>query len=81
MFLADLFAAFVRALPFALLPLATARSVCLVVTALLLLLGVGRGIIGRKNLLVVALQTLAIATAAGLAGQLVSSLVSGRIGG
>ncbi len=80
MFIADLFAAFVPVLPFAFLPLGSARTVSLVVTALLLLLlGIGRGIIGRKNVVVTALQTLAIAAAAGAAGLLIGSLVSGQL--
>jgi VIT1/CCC1 family predicted Fe2+/Mn2+ transporter len=82
MFVADLIAAFVPVLPFAFLPLASARTVSLVVTALLLLaLGVGRGIIGNKNVFVTALQTLAIAAAAGAAGLVVGLLITGRIGG
>jgi vacuolar iron transporter family protein len=82
MFVADLFAAFVPVLPFAFLPLASARMVSLVFTALLLLLlGVGRGIIGHKNVIVTALQTLGIAAAAGVAGLLVGLLVTGQITG
>jgi len=82
MFLADLFAALVPVGPFAFLPLGSARTVSLVVTAVLLLvLGVGRGIIGQKNVLVTALQTLAIAAAAGAAGLLVGSLISSRVSG
>jgi len=80
MFAADLFAAFVPVLPFAFLPLAPARTLSLVVTTVLLLvLGVGRGIIGDKNVVVTALQTLVIAAAAGAAGLLVGSLISGHI--
>ena len=80
MFIADLFAAFVPVLPFAFLPLGSARTVSLIVTALLLLLlGIGRGIIGHKNVLVTALQTLAIAAAAAAAGLIVGSLVGGQI--
>jgi len=82
MFLADLFAAFVPVLPFAFLPLGPARVVSLIVTALLLLvLGVGRGLIGHKNVFVTALQTLAIAAAAGGAGLIVGSLLGGQLGG
>ncbi len=67
-------------LPFVFLPLGAARTVSLVVTtALLLLLGVGRGIIGHKNIAVTALQTLAIAAASWAAGLLVGSLVSRQI--
>ena len=82
MFAADLFAAFVPVLPFAFLPLASARTLSLVVTTMLLLvLGIGRGIIGNKSVVVSALQTLAIAAAAGAAGLLVGSLITGRISG
>jgi VIT1/CCC1 family predicted Fe2+/Mn2+ transporter len=79
MFVADLFAAFVPVLPFAFLPLGPARVLSLVVTTLLLLLlGIGRGIIGHKNVIVTAVQTLAIAAAAGLAGLLMGSLITGQ---
>lgn len=82
MFVADLFAAFVPVLPFAFLPLASARTLSLVITTLLLLLlGVGRGIIGHKNVVVTALQTLAIAATAGAAGLLVGLLITGRLSG
>ena len=81
MFLADLFAAFVPVLPFAFLPLGSARTLSLVVTTLLLLLlGVGRGLIGHKNVFVTALQTLGIAAAAAAAGLLVGLLVTGQMG-
>jgi vacuolar iron transporter family protein len=80
MFVADLFAAFVPVLPFAFLPLESARTTSLVVTTLLLLLGIGRGVIGHKNVVATALQTLAIAAAAA-AGLLVSLLVTGQISG
>jgi len=77
MFVTDLFAAFVPVLPFVFLPLGRARTLSLVVTtALLLLLGIGRGVIGQKNVVVTALQTLAIAAAAGVAGLLVGSLIT-----
>jgi vacuolar iron transporter family protein len=82
MFVADLFAAFVPVLPFAFLPLESARTTSLVVTGLLLLLlGIGRGVIGHKNVVATALQTLAIAAAAAAAGLLVSLLVTGQISG
>jgi vacuolar iron transporter family protein len=82
MFVADLFAAFVPVLPFAFLPLASARTLSLIVTTLLLLLlGIGRGIIGHRNVVITALQTLAIAAAAGVAGLLVGLLVTGQISG
>jgi len=78
MLVANLFAAFVPVLPFAFLPLGSARTLSLVVTSLLLLLlGVGRGIIGQKNVVVTALQTLVIAAAAASAGLVMGSLVGG----
>ena len=82
MFAADLFAAFVPVVPFAFLPLGSARTISLAMTAVLLLvLGVGRGVIGNKNVVITALQTLAIAAAAGAAGLLVGSMISGRLSG
>ena len=81
MFVTDLFAAFVPVLPFAFLPLNSARTLSVIVTTvLLLLLGIGRGLIGHKNVALTALQTLAIAAAAGGAGLLVGSLITGHHG-
>jgi vacuolar iron transporter family protein len=77
MFISDLFAASVPVIPFVLLPLGSARLVSLIVTAiLLLLLGVGRGLVGGRNVVLTALQTLGIATAAALAGFLIGKLVT-----
>jgi len=77
MFISDLFAAAVPVLPFAFLPLVTARLVSLIITAmLLLLLGVGRGLVGHRNVVLTALETLGIATAAALAGFLIGKLVT-----
>jgi len=77
MFISDLFAAAVPVIPFALLPLGPARLVSLIITAiLLLLLGVGRGIVGHRNVLLTALETLGIATAAALAGFFIGKLVT-----
>ena len=82
MFVADLFAALVPVLPFAFLPLGPARILSIIVTSVLLLtLGIGRGVIGQKNVFVTAVQTLAIAAAAGGAGLLVGHLIAGRQGG
>jgi vacuolar iron transporter family protein len=76
MFVTDLFAAAVPVLPFAFLPLGSARVLSLAVTSLLLLfLGVGRGIVGHKNVVVTTLQTVTIAAVAGAAGLLVGSLI------
>jgi VIT1/CCC1 family predicted Fe2+/Mn2+ transporter len=77
MFVSDLFAAAVPVIPFAFLPLASARIVSLIITAaLLLLLGVGRGLVGHRNIVLTALETLGIAAAAALAGFLIGRLVT-----
>lgn len=77
MFVADLFAAGVPVVPFMLLPIETARFVSLAVTgALMAALGVARGRIGRESIYRTALQTMAIAGAAALAGVLIGRLVT-----
>lgn len=74
MFGADLLAALVPVLPFALLPMDSARYVSLTATAaVLVVLGIGRAKIGKRRLLPTTLQTLGIAAAAGLAGVLVGN--------
>ncbi len=78
MFIADLIAASVPVIPFALFPLATARILSVIVTAILLiLLGIGRGVIGKRNISITIVQTVGIATAAALAGFLIGKLVAG----
>jgi vacuolar iron transporter family protein len=82
MFVADLFAASIPVLPFALFPLDTARAVSLALTtALLLLLGVGRGLLAHTNLVLTVFETLAVATAAAAAGVLISKLLGVSISG
>jgi len=77
MFLADLVAASVPVVPFALYPIETARIVSLVVTgALMALLGIARGRIGHEPIWRTTLQTMAIAGAAALAGVLIGRLVT-----
>ncbi len=77
MFVADLLAAGVPVLPFAFFPIETARPVSLVITGLLMAaLGVARGMIGHESLWRTALQTMAIAGAAALAGVVIGRLVS-----
>jgi len=77
MFLTDLFAAAVPVVPFALFALATARLVSLSVTfVLLVLLGVGRSMIGRRRLLPTVAETIGVAAAAAIAGLLVGKLIS-----
>jgi len=77
MFFTDLFAAAVPVIPFALFSLATARIVSLSVTfVLLVLLGVGRAMVGRHRLLPTMAQTVGIAALAALAGVGVGKLIS-----
>ncbi len=76
MFFADLLAAFIPVIPFALFPLATARIISISITAiLLLLLGIARGIVARSSILRGAVETLGIATAAAIAGYFIGKLV------
>lgn len=78
MFVADLIAASIPVIPFALLPIAPARIVSISVTAvLLILLGIGRGVVARRNLLITVIETVGIASAAALAGFLIGKLVAG----
>jgi len=78
MFVADILAAGVPVAPFALFDIGTARIVSLIVTgALMALLGIARGLIGHVNIWWTAVQTMAIAGAAALAGVVIGRLVSG----
>ena len=77
MFIADLFAASIPVIPFALFDIETARVVSLIVTgALMAVLGIARGRVGHEPVLRTALQTMAIAGAAALAGVLIGRLVT-----
>lgn len=77
MFVSDLFAGFTPVLPFAFLPMESARVVCLVLTTLLLVaLGVGRGLVGKRSLVRATLETLGIAASAAVAGVLMGRLLS-----
>jgi len=77
MFLADLLAASVPVLPFALFDIETARVVSLVITgALMAGLGIARGLIGGEPVWRTTLQTMSIAGAAALAGVLIGRLVT-----
>jgi VIT1/CCC1 family predicted Fe2+/Mn2+ transporter len=77
MFLADLFAAAVPVLPFAFLGLASARTVSLLVTlVLLIVLGVGRSRIGDRRMVPTVAETIAIAAVAAGAGVLVGKLIA-----
>src|SRR6266508_574704 len=77
MFVADLFAAAVPVVPFALFPLEQARVVSIgVTTVLLLVLGLGRGLVGRRNVVLTMLETVVIAAAAAGAGLLIGELLT-----
>lgn len=77
MFVADLVAASIPVIPFALFDIETARVVSLVVTgALMAVLGIARGRVGHEPVWRTALQTMAIAGAAALAGVLIGRLVT-----
>jgi VIT1/CCC1 family predicted Fe2+/Mn2+ transporter len=76
MFVADLFAASTPVIPFALLPISTARIVSLAITALLLVcLGAARARVARRRFIAVSAQTLGMAGAAALAGVAVARIV------
>ena len=73
----DFAAGITPVIPFALLPFAEARTACILGTAtLLILLGVGRAKIGSRPLGRTVLETIAIATAAVIAGVLIGLLIS-----
>jgi vacuolar iron transporter family protein len=77
MFTADLIAASIPVVPFALLPIDAARVTSLVVTgALMALLGMARGRIGHEPAWRTALQTMAIAGVAALAGVVIGRFVA-----
>jgi vacuolar iron transporter family protein len=76
MFASDLFAGLTPVIPFALLPLATARVVSVAATlVLLLVLGIGRARLGRRPTVRTVLETMAIGALAALAGILVGRLL------
>ena len=77
MFVADLFAASIPVVPFAMFDIGTARLVSLVVTGVLMaLLGIARGRVGHEPVWRTALQTMGIAGAAALAGVIIGRLVT-----
>ena len=77
MFVADLFAASIPVIPFALFDIETARIVSLVVTGVLMaVLGIARGLVGHEPVWRTALQTMAIAGAAAIAGVLIGRFVT-----
>jgi VIT1/CCC1 family predicted Fe2+/Mn2+ transporter len=75
--IADFLAAMTPVIPFAFLPLPQAKIVCIAGTAvLLILLGIGRARIGKRNVLRTVLETVAIAAAAAIAGAFIGWLIS-----
>jgi VIT1/CCC1 family predicted Fe2+/Mn2+ transporter len=77
MLVTDLFAAAVPVVPFAVLGLGAARIASLTVTAVLLVvLGVGRGLIGHRPVLRTVFETITIAAAAAAAGVLIAKLIA-----
>lgn len=75
--IADFIAAMTPAIPFAFLPLEQAKIACIAGTAiLLLLLGIGRARIGKRPVFRTVLETMAIATAAGIAGVIFGLLMT-----
>jgi len=82
MLVADFFSAAVPILPFMLLPVASARIVSAGITILLLVtLGMGRGIIGKRSLIRTILETVAVGIAAALAGVGIGLLFNSNYGG
>lgn len=75
--IADFVAAMIPVIPFAFLPLPKAKIACIAGTAaLLLLLGIGRARLGRRPVFRTVLETMAIATAAGIAGVIFGLLIT-----
>ncbi len=69
--IADFIAAMTPVIPFAFLPLGQAKIACIAGTAILLfMLGIGRARIGKRAVFRTVLETMAVATAAGIAGVL-----------
>lgn len=82
MLVADFFSAAVPIVPFMLMPVASARIVSAGITILLLVaLGVGRGVIGKRALLRTILETVGIGIAAALAGVGIGVLFNSNYGG
>jgi VIT1/CCC1 family predicted Fe2+/Mn2+ transporter len=74
--IADFVAGITPVIPFAVLPFAEARVVCIAGTAtLLILLGIGRARIGNRPVARTVFETIAIATAAAIAGVLIGWLI------
>lgn len=77
MFVSDLFAGFTPVLPFALLPMESARIVSLILTTVLLVaLGIGRGLVAKRSVVRATIETLCVAASAALAGIAVGHLLA-----
>ena len=75
--IADFIAAMTPVIPFAFLPLEQAKIACIAGTAILLfLLGIGRARVGKRPVFRTVIETMAIATAAGIAGVLFGLLLT-----
>jgi len=75
--LADFIAAMTPVIPFVFLPLEQAKIACITGTAVLLfLLGIGRARIGKRPVFRTVVETMAIATAAGIAGVIFGLLIT-----
>lgn len=75
--IADFIAAMTPVIPFAFLPLGQAKIACVAGTAVLLfLLGIARARLGRRPVVRTVLETMAIATAAGIAGVIFGLLIT-----
>jgi vacuolar iron transporter family protein len=81
MLVADFLAAAIPILPFVLLPIPQARIISgLVTTALLVLLGLGRAHIAKRNKLRTVAETVSIGVVAALAGVAIGTLIDGWLG-
>jgi VIT1/CCC1 family predicted Fe2+/Mn2+ transporter len=75
--IADFIAAMTPVIPFAFLPIEQAKVACIGGTAVLLfLLGIGRARFGRRPVLRTVLETMVIATAAGIAGAIFGLIIT-----
>jgi VIT1/CCC1 family predicted Fe2+/Mn2+ transporter len=82
MLVTDFFSAAVPIVPFMLMPVASARLVSAGITILLLIaLGIGRGIIGKRSLVRTILETVGVGIAAALAGVGIGMLFNSHYGG
>ena len=82
MLVADFFSAAVPIVPFMLLPVPSARIVSAAITILLLIaLGIGRGIIGKRSLARTVIETVSVGVAAALAGVGIGLLFNSTYGG